>query len=54
MYKIVENNQIIDVLGTITYIKYLPKSKKGITVDEDGSAELVMRPCSFAYFESGR
>lgn len=29
-------------------------TEKGITVDEDGSAELVMRPCSFAYFEGGR
>lgn len=34
MYKILENNQIIDVMKTLKFIKYLPKSKKTISVDE--------------------
>ena len=34
MYKILENNQIIDVMEDIKFIKYLPRSKRVITVDE--------------------
>ena len=34
MYKIIENNQIIDVMDSIKFVKYLPRSKKIITVDE--------------------
>lgn len=34
MYKVIENNQIIDVLEEAQFIKYLPKSKKQILVDE--------------------
>ena len=34
MYKIIENNQIIDVIKTIRFVKYLPKTKRAITVDE--------------------
>lgn len=34
MYKILENNRIIDVMEDIKFIKYLPRSKRVITVDE--------------------
>lgn len=34
MYKIVEKNQIIDVVEDVKFIKYLPKSKRMITVDK--------------------
>ena len=34
MYKIIERGQIIDVLENLQFIKYLPKSKKSILVDE--------------------
>lgn len=34
MYKIIENNQIIDVVKDIKFIKYLPRSKRMISVDE--------------------
>ena len=34
MYKIIENGQIIDVLENLQFIKYLPKSKRSILVDE--------------------
>lgn len=34
MYKIIENNQIIDVMETIRFVKYLPKTKRAINVDE--------------------
>ena len=34
MYKIIENNQIIDVMDSIKFVKYLPRSKKIIAVDE--------------------
>lgn len=34
MFKILENNQIIDVLENLKFVKCLPKSKKIIAVDE--------------------
>jgi hypothetical protein len=34
MYKILENNQIIDVMESMKFVKYLSRSKKIITVDE--------------------
>ena len=34
MYKIIENNQIIDVIESMKFVKYLPRSKKIIAVDE--------------------
>ena len=34
MYKILENNQIIDVVESMKFVKYLPRSKKTIAVDE--------------------
>lgn len=34
MYKIIENNQIIDVMETLRFVKYLPKTKRSINVDE--------------------
>lgn len=34
MYKIIENNQIIDVMESMKFVKYLPRSKKIIAVDE--------------------
>lgn len=34
MYKIMENNQIIDVIKDIKFVKYLPRSKRMISVDE--------------------
>lgn len=34
MYKIIENNQIIDVMETLHFVKYLPKTKRSITVGE--------------------
>lgn len=33
MYKIIENNQIIDVMKNITYVKYLPNSKRTININ---------------------
>ena len=34
MYKILENNQIIDVLESMKFVKCLPRSKRTISVDE--------------------
>lgn len=34
MFKVIENNQIIDVMETLTFVKCLPKSKRIIHVDE--------------------
>lgn len=34
MYKIIENNQIIDVMETIQFVKYLPKTQRSIFIDE--------------------
>ena len=34
MYKIIENNQIIDVIETISFVKYLPNSKKSVLIGE--------------------
>ena len=34
MYKIIYNNQIIDVVEKVRYIKYVPQLKKSILIDE--------------------
>lgn len=34
MFKIIENNQIIDVIESLKFVKCLPKSKRIICVDE--------------------
>lgn len=34
MYKILHNNQIIDVMEDVRYVKYLPKLQKLIAVDK--------------------
>ena len=34
MYKIIQNNRIIDVMEKLRYVKYLPKTQKTISVDE--------------------
>jgi hypothetical protein len=34
MYKIIQNNRIIDVMDKLRYVKYLPKTQKTISVDE--------------------
>lgn len=34
MYKILENNQIIDVMESMKFVKYLPRSNRTISVDE--------------------
>ena len=34
MYKIIENNQIIDVIEFPVFIKYLPKHKKAIAIEK--------------------
>ena len=34
MYKIIENNQIIDVMETLRFVKYLPKTQRSIEIGE--------------------
>jgi hypothetical protein len=34
MYKIIENNQIIDVMENLNFVKYLPKTKRAVKIDE--------------------
>jgi len=34
MFKIIESNQIIDVVESLKFVKCLPKSKRIICVDE--------------------
>ena len=42
MYKIIYNNQIIDVMGSnICYVRYLPKTKKSIAVDRNQANGVV-------------
>ena len=42
MYKIIYNNQIIDVMDSnIRYVKYLPKTKKSIIVDKNQANGVV-------------
>lgn len=41
MYKILHNNQIIDVMEDIRYVKYLPKSQKLIAVDKTQANGIV-------------
>lgn len=41
MYKVTHNNQIIDVLESIIYVKCLPKSQKIISVDKNQANGIV-------------
>lgn len=41
MYKIIHNNQIIDILDNIIYIKCLPNSQKIIAVDKNQANGIV-------------
>lgn len=48
-YKIICNNQIIDVIENIRYVKYLPKTKKSIVVDERQANGIVSSDGSQIY-----
>lgn len=50
MYKIIYNNQIIDVIGNnICYVRYLPKTKKSIIVDRNQANGVVSSDSSQIY-----
>ena len=50
MYKIIHNNQIIDVMDSnIRYVKYLPKTKKSIAVDRNQANGVVSSDGSQIY-----
>lgn len=49
MYKIMENNQIIDVMKEIKFVKYLPSSKRSISVDERQANGCLSSNCDEVY-----
>ena len=50
MYKIICNNQIIDVIdNNICYVKYLPKTKKSIIIDRNQANGIVSSDNSQIY-----
>lgn len=49
MYKIIENNQIIDVIKNIKFIKFLPKSKRAIGVGEKEANGILSSNNSIIY-----
>ena len=53
MYKIIYNNQIIDVIKELRFVKYLPKTKKSITVDERQANGILSSNNSIIYHIEG-
>lgn len=53
MYKIIENNQIIDVMETIRFVKYLPKTKRSISVGERQANGILSSDSSIIYHIAG-
>lgn len=54
MYKIIEHNQIIDVVKELKFIKYLPRSKRMISVDERQANGCLSSDESEVYHISGK
>ena len=53
MYKIIENNQIIDVMETLDFIKYLPKTQRSIKVGERQANGVLSSNSSIIYHIAG-
>lgn len=53
MYKIIENNQIIDVVEELQFVKCLTKSKRLISVDERQANGVMSSDGSKVYHISG-
>lgn len=53
MHKIIENNQIIDVVEDIKFVKFLPKSKRAIAVGEKEANGILSSNNSIIYHISG-
>ena len=53
MYKIIENNQIIDVMETISFVKYLPNSKKSVLISERQANGILSSNKSIIYHIAG-
>ena len=53
MYKILYNNQIIDVIKEIQYIKYLPMTKRMINVDRLQANGIISSDGNNVYHISG-
>lgn len=49
MYKIIENNQIIDVIDNIQFVKCLPQSQKIISVDKRQANGIVSSDGAIVY-----
>lgn len=53
MYKIIENNQIIDVMESLRFVKYLPKTKRSIEIDERQANGILSSDASVIYHIAG-
>ena len=53
MFKIIENNQIIDVVESLKFVKCLPKSKRIICVDEHQANGIMASNGNEAYHICG-
>lgn len=53
MYKIIENNQIIDVMETISFVKYLPNSKRSVLIGERQANGILSSDKSIIYHIAG-
>lgn len=49
MYKIIENNQIIDVMENLNFVKYLPKTKRAVKIDERQANGILSSNSSVIY-----
>ena len=53
MYKIIENNQIIDVMETLRFVKYLPKTQRSIEIGERQANGILSSNKSIIYHIDG-
>ena len=49
MYKIIENNQSIDVMENLNFVKYLPKTKRAVKIDERQANGILSSNSSVIY-----
>ena len=53
MYKIIYNNQIIDVMKKIRYVKCLPRSQRTLSVDKNQANGILSSDSSVIYHIKG-
>ena len=54
MYKVMENNMVIDLLPSISYIRFLPKQKRAVLTDSQTANGIIASDGNIFYHLCGR